>query len=896
MAETDNGKPNELLQYERERRGWSREDLAEQTGAPDYRMVARWEREGVIPSSRYRQPLCTLYGRSARELGFVKKEVPYWNVPFRRNPYFTGREDILEDLHEKFRTAKAANWTKVYAISGLGGIGKTQVALEYAYRYAHEYQAVLWARAESREVLISDFAAIAVLLHLEKEKEDQDSVPVVKRWLDALTRWLLILDNTDDPQILHDFLPLMPKGHVLLTTLTHFTGTIAQGIELSVLGLEHGALFLLRRAKILPPYGTVDQASADDYEKAKEITRIMGGLPLALDQAGAYIEETKCGLSEYLELYQAQEITLLKERGNKANNHPEAVVATFLLSFEKVQQAHSLAAELLRFCAFLYPDAIPEEIITNGASEAGPFLQAFVHNKLKLNVAMRGLLKYSLMHRNPSMKMLSMHRLVQTVIQDGLDKETKKQWAERVVRAVNRIFPEVEVTTWPQCERCLAQAQICKELIARYQLAFPEAARLLHLSGRYLRQRGRFDEARPFLSQSFTMREQLLGAEHADTAASLSDLAELFQVQGKYEEAEPRFRLALAIRQKVLGTEHLATAVNMNDLAVLYADQGKYQQAEDLLQGALAIKERVLGAEHHEIAVSLCNLAAFYHAQGKYDLAEAHYRRGLAIFEKVWASEHPDTAICLDNLAGLSIDQGKYDLAESLSRRALAIKEKLLGLEHPDVSQSLITLALIYQAQGKYEQAESLFQRSLAIYEKTLGRQHDYTAGSLTYLAMLYTEQGKYEQAEPLSRRALAIKESILGPEHPSTATSLNNLAEIYLAQKKYEEAEAFGRRALDIREKALGAQHLDAAASLSTLSNIYLAMGKYQDAEQLSQRALAIREQLLGPNHLEVAKSLESYAGVLQKLGRKRKASKLRARARAIRSLKQAKNEERED
>jgi tetratricopeptide (TPR) repeat protein len=890
MAETDNGKPNELLQHERERRGWSREYVAEKIRTFGHRMVARWEREGVIPSPRYRQRLCALFERSARELGFVKKQVPpYWNVPFPRNPFFTGREDMLEDLHERFRTPKTAGWTKIYSINGLAGIGKTQVALEYAYRYAHEYQSVLWARAESREVLISDFAAIAVLLHLEKEKEDQDSVPAVKRWLDALTRWLLILDNAADPQILHDFLPLMPRGHVLLTTLTQFTGTIAQGIELGELGLEHGALFLLRRAKILLPYGTVEQASADDYEKAKEITRVMGGLPLALDQAGAYIEETKCGLSEYLEFYQAQRITLLKERGNKANNHPKAVVATFLLSFEKVQQANSLAAELLRFCTFLYPDAIPEEIITNGASEAGPFLQAFVHNKRELNVAIRELLKYSLVHRNPSMKMLSMHRLVQTVIQDGLDEETKKQWAERVVRAVNRIFPEVEVTTWPQCERCLPQAQVCLELIARYQLAFPEAARLLNMTGRYLRQRGRFDEARPFLSQSFTMREQLLGAEHADTAASLSDLAELFQVQGKYDEAEPLFRLALAIRQKILGTEHLDTAMSMNDLAVLYADQGKYEQAEDLLQDALAIKERVLGAEHHEIAVSLCNLAALYHVQGKFNLAEASYQRGLAIFEKVLASEHPDTAICLDNLAGLYIDQGKYEQAESLSRRALTIKEKLLGPEHPDVSQSLITLALIYQAQGKYEQAESLFQRSLAIYEQTLGRQHDYTAGSLTYLAMLYTQQGKYEQAEPLSRRALVIKESILGPEHSSTATSLNNLAEIYLAQKKYEETEELCLRALAIREKALGLQHLDTAASLATLSNLYVAMGKYKDAEQLCQRVLAIREQLLGPKHLEVAKSLESLADILQKLGRGSEAEKHIARARAIRSLKQA-------
>ena len=890
MAETDNGEPNELLQYERERRGWSRKYVAEQIGAIEDRMVGRWEREGVMPSSRYRQALSTLFGKSPRELGFVKKgEVPYWNAPFRRNPFFTGREDMLEDLHESFRTPKTAGWPKIYSINGLAGIGKTQVAIEYAYRYAHEYHSVLWASAESREVLISDFAAIAALLHLEKEKEDQDSVPAVKRWLDTLTRWLLILDNADEPEILHDFLPLLPKGHVLLTTLTQFTGTIAQAIELSELGLEHGALFLLRRAKILSLHGTSDKATAEDYEKANEITQVLGGLPLALDQAGAYIEETKSSLSEYLELYQTNGIALLRERGYKAIDHPEEVVTTLLLSFEKVQQAHALAAELLRFCAFLYPDTIPEEIVTDGTSESDAFLQAFFLSKLKLNAAIRELRRFSLVHRNPSMKMLSMHRLVQAVIQDGMDEETKKRWAEHVVRAVNRVFPEVEVATWPQCERYLPQAQVCLELIVRYQLAFPEAARLLHLTGRYLRQRGRFDEVRPFLSQSFTMREQLLGAEHADTAASLSDLAELFQVQGKYEEAESLYRLALTIRQKVLGTEHLATAVSMNDLAVLYADQGKYQQAEDLLRGALAIQGRVLGAEHHEIAVSLCNLAAFYHVQGKYDLAEAFYQRGLAIFEKVSASEHPDTAICLDNLAGLYIDQGKYEQAESLSRRALVIKEKLLGPEHPDVSQSLITLALINQAQGKYEQAESLFQRSLAIYEKTLGRQHDYTAGSLTYLALLYTEQGKYEQAEPLSRRALAIKQSILGPEHPSTATSLNNLAEISLAHQKYEEAESFGMRSLTIREKALGAQHLDTAASLSTLSNIYLTMGKYEDAEQLSRRALAIREQLLGPNHLEVAKSLESYAGALQKLGRGSEADKHAARARAIRLLKQA-------
>src|SRR5881227_3482096 len=171
--------------------------------------------------------------------GAPELRVPTWSVPYRRNPFFTGQEDILTRLRTALTVNKTAALTQQatpQAISGLGGIGKTQVALEYAYRYGYEYQSVLWVTAESREVLTSDYAAIAELLHLERKKEDQNqAIQGVKRWLDSLTRWLLILDNADDPQILHDFIPLMPKGHVLITTRTQFMGTIAQVIELDVM-------------------------------------------------------------------------------------------------------------------------------------------------------------------------------------------------------------------------------------------------------------------------------------------------------------------------------------------------------------------------------------------------------------------------------------------------------------------------------------------------------------------------------------------------------------------------------------------------------------------------------------------------------------------------------------
>jgi len=928
VAEPDNSKHNELLEHAREQRGWSREYVAERIEAPDPRMVYTWEREGVLPHPHYRQALCTLFESTPRELGLVRKgEIPFWNVPYRRNPFFTGRDDTLTQLHRMLVIEGSAAITQVHAISGLGGIGKTQVAIEYAYRFGREYQSVLWVRAESQETLISDFAAIAALVHLFESdaKDQQQAVEAVRRWLEALSRWLLILDNAEDLGLIGDFIPLRGKGHTLLTTRMQFTGTISQGIDINVMKPEEGAFFLLRRAKILDQYAPLNSVLAGNYANAKELSELMGGLPLALDQAGAYIEETGCSMNEYLELYKSQGIILLNERGSLAPDHPEGVVSTLWLSIEKVRQANSLAVELLRFCAFLHPDAIPEELIIAGASEPDCGLADIAGSGSALNACIRELRKLSLVRRDAYTKILTIHRLVQTVVKSGLDEETRCLWAKRVVLAVNQAFPELQVATWSQYERLLLHAQVSLDLITQYQFEFPQAARLLDLAGSYLYERGRYAEADPFLHRALKIREmalgpehldtaiclnhlgqlshaqgkyeqaetfyqhalkireKMLGLEHPDTATILYDLAILHQAQGKYEQAEELYQRALKVREKMLGPEDLDTAACLNDLAVLYADQGKFEQAEALEQRVMEIREKVLDADHPDIAISLSNLAGFYHVEGKYDLADPLFVRASAIFEKKLGLLHPHTAISFDNLAALYLDQGKYKRAEELSRQALVIKEKVLGSAHPNVSQSLTTLALVYQAQGMYEQAEPFYQRALAIYEAALGPEHAYTAGSLTYLAALYTMQGKYKQAEPLAWRALTIKEKVLGPGHVKTATSLDNLANIYLAQGRHEEAEALCKRGLAILEQVLEPEHLFIADSLTTLAKIYIAENKFQEAEPLVQRALAIREHALGSEQPEVANALETYAVLLQKMGRTAEATKLEARIRTI-------------
>src|SRR6266700_2397108 len=399
-------------------------------------------------------------------------QVPIWNIPYQRNPLFTGREEVLKKLSEALRAGKTAALAQPQAISGLGGIGKTQTAVEYAYRYMDAYKDILWVKAETEGSINSDFVTIANLLDLpEKQEQDQHKiVEAVKRWFQEHTDWLLILDNADDIAMVQGFIPLGSKGQILLTTRAHATGRIAKRIEVEKMDPDEGAIFLLHRAKLLDPDASLETAPRTEQETAREIVKAMDGLPLALEQAGAYIEETECGLQGYLRLYRVQGVRLLKEHGEFAPDHPEPVATTWSLSFKNVEQANPAAAELLRFCAFLAPDAIPEELFTESAAELGPTLEPVASDPSRLNKAIRELLKYSLVHRDPETNTLSIHRLVQEVLKDQMPEETQRLWAERAVRAVSSAFPNPEYRNWDVCRKYLLQAQVCSALIEQYDL------------------------------------------------------------------------------------------------------------------------------------------------------------------------------------------------------------------------------------------------------------------------------------------------------------------------------------------------------------------------------------------------------------------------------------------
>ncbi len=804
---------------------------------------------------------------------------PVWNVPYPQNPLFTGREELLTQLATTLHKGQPTALSQPQAISGLGGIGKTQLALEYAYRYRADYQAVLWAQADTRDKLTSSYLTIAGLLNLP-EKNEQESARVitaVKNWLQRNTGWLLILDNADDLALARDFLPPSSGGHVLLTTRAQATGRFAHRLQVDILPPEQGTLFLLHRADLLPVDATLEQASEHDRNGAHAIYEELGGLPLALDQAGAYIEETRCSLSDYQQRYQSRRARLLQRRGGLVPDHPDAVAATWSLAFEKVEQANPAAADLLRLCAFLAPDAIPEEIITEGATHLGPTLKPVASDPTDLDEAIAALGAYSLMRRNTTEKTLSVHRLVQAVQRESMTAEEQKQWKQRAVQAVNASSPDVQdIKQWDACERWLPHALVCAAWIEQEAIGTTEAARLLNHAGYYLKDHARYVEAEPLYQRALAIREQQVGAQHPQTATSLNNLAGLYQDQGRYAQAEPLYQRALSIREQQLGPLHPNTANSLNNLAGLYYDQGKYEQAEPLYQRALAIREQQLGPLHLDTATSLNNLAALYNNQGKYEQAEPLYQRALQICKQQVGAQHPQTANSLNNLALLYKTQGKYSQAEPLYQRALAIREQQLGPQHPDTAGSLNNLAALYDTQGKDEQAEPLYQRALAIREQQLGPQHPDTAGSLNNLAGLYDTQGKDEQAEPLYQRALAIREQQLGPEHPHTAQSLHNLANLYHDQGKYEQAEPLLVRALEIHEQQVGALHPHTAQSLNNLAMLYQDQGKDEQAEPLYQRALAIDEHALGPQHPHTQTIRANYARLLRTMGRDAEAAAL--------------------
>lgn len=611
-----------------------------------------------------------LTGRSVQPTvpGAIAIAIPYqetiaipWNIPYPRNLFFTGRDSILKELHKRLASHKrladhqTTALTHRQAISGQGGIGKTQIAIEYAYRHrtTGDYSAILWVKADTRENILISFQEIARLLGLPTKGEaDLNTVAAaVKRWLEEHDGWLLNFDNADDLRLVEDFLPSIESGALLFTTRSKAPGTLARSIDIAQMDWQEGILLLLRRAKRLAPDDQLEQAiSPEERVQAEQIVQQLEGFPLAIDQAAAYIEQTGCPLENYYQAYHNRWMELLQERGDDPYTR-KPVATTWSLNLEQVEQNRA-ASDLLQALAFLAPDTIPEDLLLAVSSQLSPSFEGSARHE-SLEQAIDALHRFSLVQRNPDLHLFSIHRLVQEIVRTRMSDAMRRVWAERTVRAVNKAFPQVDFSTWPQCELYLPHALACAALAEDFSLNISEAAHLLNQMALYLQERSQYAEAEPLFQRALAIWEQAMGSTHPVTANGLNNLAALYHNQGRYEEAEPLFQRALVIKVQVLGLTHRDTVLSLDNLAALYQSQGRYMEAEPLYRCALAIWEQAGGPNHLDTATSFNNLADLYRSQGRYREAEPLYRHALAVLEKELGPDHPDTLVIRDNYGRL---------------------------------------------------------------------------------------------------------------------------------------------------------------------------------------------------------------------------------------------------
>lgn len=401
-----------------------------------------------------------------------------WNVPRRHSVFFTGRDRLLAEISEHFVPEHETGIVQPQAIVGLGGLGKTQVAAEYAYRYRGDYNAVLWLKAGTQENIVAGFRSLAEPLKLPTAhwQERESLLAAMQQWFMAQSNWLLILDNADDLAVINPFLPKAARGHILLTTRTGALGGLAQSSVLKPLDVEDGALCLLRRAGYLQGNKSLRDASTTSMNAARRLSELMGGLLLALEQAGAYIEDTGCGVVKYLETYQRYRPEIQQLLHGAVPEYQLPVASAWTISKEVVEQTNPAAAEILRLSAFLAPDAIPDEIFTQGAPVLGPVLAPVVVNAVTFDRAVGTLRSYSLLtrevDRETDIPSLSIHSIMQELLRDEMDPPTQQLWAERAVRAV---FQALSLVEWPIIQ---AHVRACIHLIEQWNMTFSEAEQL----------------------------------------------------------------------------------------------------------------------------------------------------------------------------------------------------------------------------------------------------------------------------------------------------------------------------------------------------------------------------------------------------------------------------------
>ncbi|KAN0085309.1 hypothetical protein V8E54_001776 [Elaphomyces granulatus] len=689
------------------------------------------------------------------------RPIPSSTVPFRRDRDFVHRE-ILSEIQT--RCSQPASRV---ALVGLGGVGKSQLAIEYSYqvRESSPDMWVFWVHASSAARFQEGYRKIAQRVKIAGwDNPAANILQLVNNWLcdEANGRWFMVIDNADDASVLlhpvdeskvgdnsnkaalsetlSEYLPQSQNGSILVTSRSRdlafrITGDTRDIIPVDPMD-ERVAVDLLRKKL---------QGDFDEND-AKRLLHALDYMPLAISQAAAFISQRSphTTLSKYLQDLQKSDTDgarLLNKhvtdtrRDGKASN---SIIATWQISFENICKERPSASQLLSLMCLFDRQGIPKSLLNGRYRESNDSEDdSEDHFEDDFEDDIYTLCSYSLIGTNADATEFEMHRLVQFSTKSWLELRGEiEKWKEKFIATMYEEFPLGEYENWAKCQKL-----------------FPHVEKAL--------------EYRP-ANQDYLER----------WASILFDAGWFADDKGNYGIAEKMNKQAADAYMRALGPEHPSTLNSISNLAVTYRKQGRWKEAEELEVRVMETRKTVQGQEHPDMLTSMANLASTYMEQGWWKEAEELQVKELEICQRVLGQEHPNTLVSMNNLAWAYSNQGRWKEAEELQVKNLEICQRVLGEEHPDMLKSMNNLAWTYEKQGRWKEAEELQVKALEICQRVLGEEHPDTLNSINNLAIIFKGQGQDKEAMALMEDCTRMRIRVLGPDHPDTTDSQDRLNE----------------------------------------------------------------------------------------------------------------------
>jgi tetratricopeptide (TPR) repeat protein len=754
-------------------------------------------------------------------------------IPLAWNKKFTGRERELEALEQKLFVEQDC---QKIAVVGLGGIGKTQVALRFAYSVfkKHPDVSIFWVSALSTEAFEQAFREIARVLGFQVAVDkEEDAKEMVRRYLGTTKagKWLLVVDNIDDMGIVREsgqekgILQYLPESESGLTVFTTRNLNIAQSLvrsdvielskmtEIEAVGVLRGCL--IRKNLVETEKATTDQLLIElDY------------LPLAITQAAAYVNCNKhISLSKYLDLLQSTEEDIIRilsteisdpTRYEKASS---AVAKTWLVSFEQLLRQEPDAANLLRYVSCIEWKAIPQSILPS------------VQPAERMSRAIGMLCSYSFVTPRTDEETYDMHRLVHVAVrvwvrEDASMEET--QW--KALRHLCNVFPSDDYKNRAVWRSYIPHAARMEDTIPGNHA---EVRGVLCLKvGRCLQVDGRIRDAVRWLEKSRDLRERL-AEDHPSRLASQHELAIAYQANGQVKEAVRLLEQVVAIQEQVLAEDHPSRLVSQSVLASAYQANGQVKEAMELLEQVVAIYKRVLAEDHPSRLASQHNLASAYQANGQVKEAVRLLEQVVAIQEQVLAEDHPSRLASQSMLASAYQANGQAKEAVQLLEQVVAIYKRVLAEDHPDRLASQHNLASAYQVSGQVKEAVQLLEQVFKVEECSLAGDHLSRLATQHNLASAYQANGQVKEAVRLLEQVVAIQERVLAEDHPDQLASQSMLASAYQANGQVKEAVRLLEQVVKVEECSLAEDHPSRRVR-QFLSALYMEDGQVEHAERL--------------------------------------------------------------